>query len=155
MKSIIKSLAFVLFLVVLSSCAGNKDNKEDLISTDVINNPKSAQGTDKEAMPEIQFAETTHDFGRVIEGEIVSYNFKFENTGNSKLLISSVNTSCGCTASDYPSKPIEPGEEGIIKLSFNSNHRKGFQSKTAVVMTNTQPNKTTLRIKAMVENPEN
>lgn len=155
MKNNIKIFALLSLIILLASCNSSKNKEGDLISTDVVNNPKSAEGEDKQTqMPQIAFSETEHDFGRVIEGEIVTYNFKFENTGKNDLLISTVSTSCGCTASDYPTKPIAPGKEGVIKLTFDSNKRKGYQSKTAVVLANTQPNKTVLRIKAMVVNPE-
>lgn len=155
MKNSLKILSILFLFSVLVSCNSNKNKEGDLISTDVINNPKSAEGENQQSkMPQIAFPETEHDFGRVIEGEIVTYNFKFENTGKNDLLISAVSASCGCTASDYPTQPIKPGEEGVIKITFDSSKRKGYQSKTAVVLANTQPNKTVLRIKAMVVNPE-
>lgn len=139
----------------LSSCNGKKGQGEEQISTEVITNPKSASGTaDLSNLPKIEFEAETHDFGKVIEGEIVSYAFKFKNSGASDLIISAVSTSCGCTASEYPEEPVKPGEEGTVKIRFNSSRRKGFQNKTATVLANTQPNKTQLRIKAMVINPE-
>ncbi len=152
-------LSFLLFMSIILfgilACDGQKGKQEEQISTDVIKNPKSAEKEeDMRQLPEIEFKETEHDFGKVIEGEIVTYSFRFKNTGGSDLIISSVSTSCGCTASEYPRDPVEPGEEGIVRLSFDSSRRKGFQNKTATVLANTQPNRTGLRIKAMVFNPE-
>ncbi|MDZ7740353.1 MAG: DUF1573 domain-containing protein [Bacteroidota bacterium] len=152
-------LSFLLIMSIVSigmiSCDGQKGKQEEQISTDVITNPKSAEKDDDMGyLPSIEFNKTEHDFGKVIEGEIVTYSFRFKNTGRSDLIISSVSSSCGCTASEYPRDPVEPGEEGIVRLSFDSSRRKGFQSKTATVLANTQPNRTSLRIKAMVINPE-
>jgi hypothetical protein len=51
---------------------------------------------------------------------------------------------------DYPEKPIRPGEEGNIKVTFNSAGKHGFQNKNIVIVANTQPNATVLKIKAQV-----
>ena len=150
----IQSILIFLFFTVFTgvSCDSNSEKK---IPGDVVFNPASADNpTDKEGLPEITFETTEHDFGKVIRGEIVVYSFKFENTGNSELLISDVSASCGCTATDYPRDPLKPGEKGTVKVTFNSNNRRGFQHKPVTVATNTQPSKTTLVIKAMVIVPE-
>jgi len=147
----------IVFLLLLSagifiSC----ENSNNKISTDVVKNPSSADAkTNTGDLPVIAFEETTHDFGKIIQGEKVSYTFKFENTGESDLLISRVSTSCGCTVGDYPKEPIEPGESGKIEVTFNSHGKKGFQNKSVTVLANTEPNATTLFIKSMVEVPEN
>lgn len=100
--------------------------------------------------PEITFERTEHDFGKVIYGEVVSYNFKFKNTGDADLVISEVGTTCGCTVTNYPEKPIKPGEEKYLEVTFDSDRQSGFQSKTISIVTNAQPNPKTLRIKAKV-----
>lgn len=100
--------------------------------------------------PEINFKKTEHDFGKVIYGEVVSYHFKFKNTGNSDLIISEVRSTCGCTVTDHPEKPIKPGEEKYLEVTFDSERQSGFQSKTISIVTNAQPNPKTLRIKAKV-----
>lgn len=148
-----KKLLFVLLLSagILVSC----DNSNKKISTDVVKNPNSASvKANGDELPVIEFEETTHDFGKIIQGEKVSYTFKFENVGKSDLLISKVSTSCGCTATDYPKDPVEPGETGKIVVTFDSHNKKGFQNKTATVLANTEPNYTTLYIKTTVEIPE-
>lgn len=144
-------LSFVAVLAVLTTgCDFSKDNK---LPSDVVNNPNSADGKESEKMPEISFETKEHDFGKVISGEVVSYNFKFKNTGDADLVISKVSSSCGCTVPDYPGEPIKPGEEKYLEVTFESENRNGFQSKTVTVGANTQPSKTTLRIKAKVIHP--
>ena len=105
--------------------------------------------------PFITFEKVNHDFGDVIQGEKVTYNFQFHNTGGTDLLISKVSTSCGCTVGKYPKESIKPGEGGEIEVTFDTHRRKGIQNKTITVLANTEPNKTMLRIKANVVLPEN
>ena len=126
----------------------------DTISSDVVNNPNTANGkSDPTKLPAIKFVEEVHDFGKIIEGETVSYYFKFTNTGRSDLLIADVNTSCGCTVPSYPKEPIHPGQSNFIKVSFNSAGKRGFQTKNIVIVANTQPNSTAIKIKAQVVSP--
>jgi hypothetical protein len=146
----------IIFLLLLStgifiSC----QNSNGKISTDVVKSSSSASSNENTGdLPVIQFEETSHDFGKIIQGEKVSYTFKFKNTGNSDLLISRVSTSCGCTVGEYPKEPVGPGKSGTIEVTFNSHNKKGFQNKTVTVLANTEPNATTLHIKSVVEVPE-
>ena len=144
----------LLLFAGLSGCrSGNQDGFDNLPS-DLVNNPNTASGkTDQGSLPVIQFEETEHDFGRIIEGETVSFSFNFKNTGKSDLILAEVTSSCGCTVPSYPKTPIRPGESGTVKVAFNSNGRRGYQSKSIVVASNTQPNTTVIRIKAQVVNP--
>lgn len=141
---------FVMIAIVWAGCNNASDNK---LPTDVVNNPNSAEGKKADKQAEITFETTEHNFGQVISGEVVSYNFKFKNTGNANLIISKVSSSCGCTVTDYPEEPIKPGEEKYLEVTFDSDNRSGFQSKSVVVATNAQPSQTTLRIKAKVIRP--
>jgi hypothetical protein len=148
-----KILLFVVMMTagILISC----ENSNKKISTDVVkSSTSSAVDAIGDEMPVIEFEETIHDFGRIIQGEKVSYTFKFKNVGKADLLISKVSTSCGCTATDYPRDPVEPGETGKIVVTFDSHNKKGFQNKTATVLTNTEPNYTTLYVKTTVDVPE-
>jgi len=149
-------LILTLSVIILSSCSGGEsNNQEEEISTDVVFNPNTANGeADTSLLPIIEFENDLHDFGRMIQGEIVSFSFKFKNTGKSDLLITTVSASCGCTVPKYPKKALKPGAEGSIVVSFNSEGRKGFQHKKLAVISNTQPNHKIIEIKAMVYIPE-
>jgi len=136
-------------VMILQSCSTDSDNKT--LSPDLVQNPISADGnTDLNKLPKIKFKSLEHDFGKIIDGVKVAYKFKFTNTGKSDLIISQVKTSCGCTVSRYPKEAIKPGKSDFVELTFDSDRRKGFNHKTATVVANTQPNITTLSIKAMV-----
>ncbi len=144
--------AFILVMVfILSACQGKKDQ----VPASVVNIPNTASGeADLDALPKFEFMETIHDFGKVIQGEVVTFSFRFKNTGGSDLLISGVSASCGCTATKYPKDPVKPGQQEVIEVSFNSGGKQGFQNKTLTVAANTQPSTTVLSIKAEVVLPE-
>lgn len=99
---------------------------------------------------EITFIKMRHDFGTITEGDVVKYDFRFRNTGTNPLLISKVDVSCGCTAPIFPKEPVQPGGEGIISLEFNSNNRKGKQSKSALVHSNAQQDRISIGFDAEV-----
>ncbi len=151
----IRSLAFYISVITFLLVYGcRSDGHNGNIPADLVNNPNSAsEKSDKASLPAIKFEETEHDFGRIIEGETVSFAFNFTNTGKSDLIIAEVTSSCGCTVPSYPKMPIRPGESGTVKVAFNSNGKRGYQSKDVVVASNTQPNTTVIRIKAQVVNP--
>ena len=150
----LSSLSALFALLLLFGCNQGGLNGQETISTDLVNNPNSASGVaDQGSLPVIKFEDIEHDFGRIIEGESVSYAFNFKNAGKSDLIIAEVSTSCGCAVPSYPKAPIRPGESGTIKITFNSNGKRGFQTKNILIVANTQPNTTMIRIKAQVVNP--
>lgn len=89
----------------------------------------------------ITFSESSHDFGKVVQGVELTHIFKFTNTGDGNLIIQSVNAGCGCTGVEQGDKQ-EYGinEEGEIKISFNTTGREGIQTKTVSVSTNDPDN---------------
>lgn len=121
------------------------------IDTSIIHNPNSASGYDQsEKMPVISFDKELHDFGRIDADENIAYSFKFTNTGNADLVISQCDATCSCTVSEYPHERIAPGQSGYITVSFNSSGKRGQQYQEVTVITNAQPSRTTLKIRAIV-----
>ncbi|HKK09352.1 MAG TPA: DUF1573 domain-containing protein [Bacteroidales bacterium] len=145
-------IVLVLFLAAGLFTGCNNSGKEKLPS-DIVSNPNSAKGQKEDKQPKITFKKSSHDFGQVIQGEVVSYHFKFENTGTGDLVIADVSSSCGCTVTDFPEGVIKPGETRSLEVTFDSDRRRGFQNKTVTVLTNAQPAETTLKIKAKVVTP--
>lgn len=84
----------------------------------------------------LKFEKNQHDFGNATDGDIVSYTFKFENTGNKDLEIRDVRTSCGCTAAVPDKKIYKPGESGTLKVDLDTKNRPGRLSRTITVMSN-------------------
>jgi hypothetical protein len=121
----------------------------------MIHFPQSAEGTDTDKLPVITFEDSTLDFGSILEGEKVQLTYRFKNEGKSPLVLSRIETSCGCTASkSWPREPISPGETGEIEIEFDSNQRVGKQTKTISVIANTFPATTLLHLEGEVKGPE-
>ena len=128
-----------------------EDEKEDRISAKLVNNPITAEkGKQTGPLPELSFDKLRHNFGKINQGESVSHQFVFTNTGQAELIINNAKGSCGCTVPKWPRKPIAPGESEEIKVTFNSAGKSGKQSKTITLVTNAIPNTTVLTISANI-----
>lgn len=157
MKKLLVSFAFAG--VVLSACnntateenaaAETTPTETNQIQPDVINNPETAseqQVVDPATLAGITFEKYEHNFGQVVDGEKVSYVFKFKNTGANDLIISDARGSCGCTVPQWPKEPVKPGASGEIKVEYDSKGKSGLQKKTVSITANTNPSITTLDI---------
>ena len=134
-------LLTALFFAACSNGTGHTEDSSDsgLLSTDMVRDAATADGNDTAMigkMPVISFTDTVHDFGNLREGEVVEYAFRFRNTGKSPLLLAGAQSTCGCTASDYPHDPIAPGKDGVITVRFNSAGKDGHEEKTVTLSTN-------------------
>jgi len=87
----------------------------------------------------VQLIDSVYNFGRISEGEMVTYNFRFKNVGTKPMVITSTSASCGCTVPEKPEKPIMPGETSYIKVVFNSKGKYGHNEKNITVKANTRP----------------
>lgn len=99
----------------------------------------------------IAFKEFEHNFGKVTEGEKVSWQFVFENKGTTDLVLQTVSTTCGCTVSRYDKKPVKPGETGTVEAIFDTSGWNGMQTKTITVKSNASVPVVILKIMAEVE----
>ncbi|MBW1297091.1 DUF1573 domain-containing protein [Aquimarina litoralis] len=106
--------------------------------------------TTSKAVPMMSFTETEFDFGTVNEGDILTHNFTFTNTGNAPLVIVNAKGSCGCTVSNWSKEPIAPGATSEMLVSFNTNGKPNLQNKQVTITTNTDKGKHILKVKAMV-----
>src|SRR5690606_23826755 len=91
------------------------EENKDLLSTELVNNPRTAEGMTEEeiaAMPTMSFTDTVYDFGTIKEGDVATHEYEFTNNGKNPLIISSAKGSCGCTVPEYPTEPIPPGKSG-------------------------------------------
>lgn len=127
-----KFMAVSLLLLSLASCDVRRHDKQ------ATNDPLHQQVEIKDPTS-VQIIDSAYNFGKVTEGEIVEYSFRFKNTGNKPLIITNASASCGCTVPEKPEKPIEPGDTGFLKVKFNSDHRVGTVHKTVTVSSNAEP----------------
>src|SRR5207249_2374032 len=87
----------------------------------------------------IKFEEEKFDFGKINQGDSVMHNFKFTNTSKYPLIITDAVATCGCTKPEWPKAPVQPGEDGTIKVTFHSAGKAGQQDKMITITANTDP----------------
>ncbi|HNR19840.1 MAG TPA: DUF1573 domain-containing protein [Bacteroidia bacterium] len=143
-------------LLFLAGCTHQKDADNQQVDPALVESPVSAQGSSNDIgeLPVFAFEKENHEFGEIKQGDKVSYDFKFRNTGKSPLIISTVSATCGCTVPEYSKDPVNPGDEGVVKVSFDSEGKSGMTSKTVTVLANTIPNTKVLTISADIITPE-
>src|SRR5215204_1782185 len=127
-----KNFSF-LFLFVSSLIASCDVRKNDKVVDDGVQQMENA----KKDSTTVQLIDSVYNFGTVAEGEKVTYNFRFRNSGSKPMVITNTSASCGCTVPEKPEKPIMPGETGFIKVVFNSKGKLGHNEKNITVMANT------------------
>jgi hypothetical protein len=139
MKQII-IISWVIVFFMVSGCSGRKGN----------NTPDSTSIVADKGTCEISFRDYQHDFGKVTEGEKLSYIFTFDNKGPGDLIINSASTSCGCTVPKYDTKPIHSGDSGKLEVVFDTSGRNGMQTKVITVKSNASTPVVLLKITAEV-----
>ena len=104
---------------------------------------------------QVKIIDSVYDFGKVKEGDIVEYSYRFKNVGTQPLVIIDARASCGCTIPEKPEKPVAPGEMGFIKVKFNSENKSGVNHKTITVESNANPEFPILMLNGVVIGKEN
>ena len=97
----------------------------------------------------IEFDTTIIDYGTIEKGSNGLRVFKFKNTGNAPLVVSSVKSSCGCTVPKKPEAPVMPGESGEIEVKYDTNRVNPIR-KTITVTSNADTPTVALKIKGNV-----
>ena len=95
---------------------------------------------------EITFEKTTQEFGDIKQGQSVTAVFKFKNTGKAPVILSNVQTTCGCTVPTWTREPIAPGKTAEINATFNSAGKMGMQNKVITVFSNAKNSQTQVSI---------
>lgn len=158
---------FIILALITTSGLMAQKKKSDKIKTESVGFKSSNSETSvnetikaetvvlKEQIegPSIQFEKEVYDFGKITQGEIVRYKFKFKNIGNKPLKLIDVKPSCGCTTTNWPKNDISPGSSNEIEISFNSAGKTGAQSKTITLYTNMENSMKILYVKGEVTNP--
>ncbi|RZL45437.1 MAG: DUF1573 domain-containing protein [Pedobacter sp.] len=67
---------------------------------------------------DFKFETETYDFGKIPLNKPSTYTFNFTNIGDAPLIISNVETTCGCTVSEYTKTPVKGGEKGFVKVTI-------------------------------------
>jgi hypothetical protein len=127
-----KMMIGLCILCTLFSCDIRKNDKNADIHLSKTNQHFNDTTT-------VQMIDSVYNFGKVTDGENVVFSYRFRNTGNKALIVSSASASCGCTVPEKPEEPIQPGETGFLKVVFNSKGRVGPVHKEVNVVSNAYP----------------
>ncbi len=159
----------VVSTMLMFSCKSDGETKATTAdATPAATVPAAATTADKAPAAEpavpagplttLEFAESTFDYGEIMEGAKVDHQYKFTNTGTEPLIISNAKGSCGCTVPNWPREPIPPGGTGVIDVTFDSKGKGKVggspQSKRVTITANTDPANTYLTIKGTVNKEE-
>ena len=98
---------------------------------------------------EFKFQEEVIDYGKIDKGSDGAKVFIFKNIGDQPIIINKIQSSCGCTVPKKPEKPIMPGEDGEIKVSYDTKRVGGF-SKSITILSNAKNSRKIIRIKGIV-----
>lgn len=88
-----------------------------LVITVVVNAQTTSTSPETEV---IALKETAFDFGTIPQGKAVYHIFEVTNTGKNPMVISNVQTSCGCTTPEWSKDPIAPGATAKVRVGYNA-----------------------------------
>lgn len=154
-----KNIVFICAIASLTLFSCKKNNEGDefkkffdsrgAIGQSVTTPEKAVKHNDEPT--EMTFDKMSHDFGTINQGDKVTTEFGFTNTGKADLVIYEAKGSCGCTVPEYPKTPIKQGEKGAIKVQFNSAGKTGKQEKSVYISTNSKNGNEVLKITADIK----
>jgi len=78
------------------------------------------------SMAQVKLEETvkmnveSHEFGKIKQGEPVTYSFEIKNIGTKPLVVENSWASCGCTTPERIAEPILPGATAKLKVQYNA-----------------------------------
>lgn len=101
----------------------------------------------------IHFNTTMYNLGEIDYGQNAECEFRFKNTGSIPLIIQNVKFSCGCIKSEWPRRPISSGNDGIIKVKYDST-QPGIFNKTIKIFFNGDTSPVVLNVKGQINYPK-
>lgn len=141
-----KRLFLSLITIIAFSACNNEQSQTNGVTTSDASNSNVSAVSNPSNGAAFKFEKESYDFGQITEGEKVSYEFAFTNSGKEPLIITGATATCGCTVPEFPNHPIAPGEGGIVSVTFDSSGKGGMQNKVIRVTANTNPAVTELHM---------
>ncbi len=106
------------------------------------------------AQQEIEWLEIVHDYGIIEENDgPAKCQLRFVNRGNKPVAIIKASASCGCTEPQYSTTPVEPGDTGIVNVTYDPAGRPGkFDKKVKIETTDGESEnlRSNLRVRGVV-----
>jgi hypothetical protein len=111
---------------------------------------ESEQGKVNTGPPVLSVESDSHDFGTLVQGEKAVYNLKITNTGGSDLLLSGIETSCGCTTIDWSKEAVKPGDSIEISVFMRTDEDLGQKNESVTILSNATNAKITINLSANI-----
>jgi len=89
--------------------------------------------------PVFKFDKEVIDYGTISQNADGKRVFKFTNVGKSPLIITNIQSSCGCTVPKKPEAPIMPGKQGEIQVKYATNRVGNFQKSLTITSNASEP----------------
>ena len=143
----IKRIVIILLLIANSQFLGWAQSKKK--------SDKNAEPTPQKieaGLGVMEFFYDNYNFRSINEkGGLVFHDFKFRNIGKGPIIITDVITTCGCTQSNWTRGPVQAGDTGTVRATFDPNGRLGEFDRALTVVTDGSPNSFALRIRGQVQ----
>ena len=96
------------------------------------------------------FDKTSHDFGTLKANQTGTVVFTLTNHGTAPLILLDVKVPCDCARIDWPRRPIPPGGNAALTVTYKD-HDTGAFYKVVEIVTNGTPKQARLRLKGTIE----
>lgn len=137
----------------------DKDNRVQVIGNPV-NNPAVRTLYEKHLLSEpaadderpstrVEAMQPVIDVGELRQSDVASATFIIKNTGKKPLVVTAVDTDCGCLSVTYEKKPVAPGQRVSVKALFEPKETGVFE-KTVRVYGNMEQSPLLLKVKGRV-----
>lgn len=100
---------------------------------------------------EIFFEKDFVKLPKIEEGDPVGIYYPFKNTGDKALNIVNYAVPCVCTKVRFPLKPIMPGEQDSVYVTFDSIGKKGVQDRSIKIYSNAVNSPAEIRFRLAVK----
>ncbi|MEZ4924567.1 MAG: DUF1573 domain-containing protein [Crocinitomicaceae bacterium] len=94
----------------------------------------------------MSFDKQAHDFGDSKQGDILTWEFKFKNTGEEILRIGEIVESTDNLTYDLSQSVFQPGESGSIILTWDTSNQKGITFARLIIHSNIKDGKKELTL---------
>lgn len=95
--------------------------------------------SDKIKSTKVSFKDSSRHYYPIPQGKDLNVTYFYTNTGENPLVISEVQSSCGCAKVKFTDRPLEPGGEGNIEIAYDSYKNIGYSQVFITVIMNTTP----------------
>lgn len=147
-NELLKYLSVAPMLLVLLSINQLAIANSPITASELLNNIDKNENSAKPTSA-VEWLNSDINLGEIPKGTPKTATYEFINLGNKPVIISNVKVSCGCTSKSYSKEPIQPGQKGEIKASYNA-ARSGKFNKTITVTLNDGSTPRTLKIRGVV-----